>query len=133
MFAQKKTTMITKTTTTKTRTKRATPVIESLEGRQLYSASPALAVDAAPAEGKVAVHDISFVARANKGSPEFSTQKVKFNDILISSKDSADFSTQKIKFSDILISSTDLADSATDADQAAGISIVIKVNKPSPK
>ena len=81
MFVQQK---MTKKTTTS-----AKPVsmIEPLEGRKMFSASPAVDGVAAMAERTApAANDISIVVKVNKPSPklEATAMKIKFSDILIS-------------------------------------------------
>jgi hypothetical protein len=99
MFAQKKTTKTTTMTPKPPTTRRTTSasMVESLEGRQLFSVSalpPAtLATDdpaPAPAEAevvaKVTVHDISFTQKVNKSSPALAApMKITLTDVLISS------------------------------------------------
>ena len=78
MFVQKK-----KTKKTPRPTK-AISMVESLEGRQMFSASPAPGGEALLSDGKVSTNDISIVKRMDKGSPGFTTEKIKLTDILVS-------------------------------------------------
>ena len=101
------------TATTKTHS-----MVEPLEGRQLFSAAPAPAGDAALAAsaGKVSMQDFHFVMKANKSSPELAAGKVTTNDISITR--TMDKPTPK------LFSGGD--------DEAAGISFVSKPTKHTP-
>ena len=99
-------------------------MIESLEGRQLFSAAPAGSVDtdlAAVSAGKVAMQDFHFVMRSTKASPE---ARVVFTDVLVSSRGAAGADAG--------------ADAATTEASAGKVamqdfSFTMKVNKASPK
>ena len=96
MFAQKKV-----TSAQATQSAKPVSMLEALEGRQMFSASPTVevglpdggvAVQADFAAGKVKTSDISFVKRVDKSSPKLaaggasnSYLKITLSDVLISS------------------------------------------------
>ena len=68
-----------------TRPMQASSVIESLEGRRMFSASAGAGGEALLADGNEATSSFSFVIRVNKSSPSMSAAKITFTDILVSS------------------------------------------------
>ena len=116
-----------------------TSIIENLESRQFLSAAPSVDADAALAAGagKVSMQDFHFVAKANKGSPELTTTRIKLADLLISSRGGNELASGKVSMQDFhfvmkVNKPSPQLPTNTDGDSAAGISIVAKPTKHTP-